>query len=174
MGLGAENHHTLGSLAESFFTLQPIHATLPGTEFARLQDCVGLFNLLNQFSFILQFLIGGSPRVFLFLIGAKRDGRAEKGAAKDDRTFKKISARYGHLEHPIARPLKNAPFCPISASDSDYNPRNTYRVFLWLKSSPSLTLNKIEHFSKVSMARATALFSRIEKNISLAFHLMVL
>ncbi len=48
------------------------------------------------------------------------------------------------------RPLKNAPFCPISASDSDFNPRNTYRVFLWLKSSPSLTLNKIEHFSKVS------------------------
>jgi hypothetical protein len=37
-----------------------------------------------------------------------------------------------------------------AASDSDFNPRNTYRVFLRLKSSPSLTLNKIERFSKVS------------------------
>ena len=46
--------------------------------------------------------------------------------------------------------MKNVPFCPISASDSDFNPRNTFRVFLWLKSSPSLTLNKIEHFLKVS------------------------
>jgi len=35
-------------------------------------------------------------------------------------------------------------------ADSDFNPRNTCRVFLWLKSSPSLSLNKIEHFSKVS------------------------
>jgi hypothetical protein len=96
MGLGAENHHTVGSLTESFLALKPIHATLPGTEFACLQDCVGLFNPLNQFSFILQFLIGGSPRVFLFLIGAKREGMAEKGAAKDERTFEEISARYLH------------------------------------------------------------------------------
>jgi len=26
---------------------------------------------------------------------------------------------------PIMRPLKNAPFCPISASGSNFNPRNT-------------------------------------------------
>ena len=101
MGLGAVDDHVPRSLAKSFFALQPIHPTLPGTEFARLQDCVGLFNLLNQFSFILQFLIGWSPRVFLFLIGAKRDGRAEKGSAKDDRTFEEISASYRHVEHPL-------------------------------------------------------------------------
>jgi len=26
---------------------------------------------------------------------------------------------------PITRPLQNAPFCPISASGSNFNPRNT-------------------------------------------------
>jgi hypothetical protein len=26
---------------------------------------------------------------------------------------------------PIMRPLQNAPFCPISASGSNFNPRNT-------------------------------------------------
>jgi|GEM_PF-2764953 len=56
------------------------------------------------------------------------------------------------------RPLQNAPFCPIPASDSNFNPPPNFgglilkilSVFLWLKFSPSLVLNKIEHFSKVS------------------------
>jgi hypothetical protein len=47
------------------------------------------------------------------------------------------------------RPLKNAPFCPISLSGSNFNPQNTLCI-PWLKFSSSLNLNKIEHFSKVS------------------------
>jgi hypothetical protein len=58
------------------------------------------------------------------------------------------------------RPLKNAPFCPISLSGSNFNPQNTLCIRAcpvgpedrtgWLKFSSSLNLNKIEHFSKVS------------------------
>jgi len=48
--------------------------------------------------------------------------------------------------------LQNAPFGPISASGSNFNPQNTQciPVVKWLKFSPSLNLNKNEHFSKVS------------------------
>jgi hypothetical protein len=58
------------------------------------------------------------------------------------------------------RPLQNAPFCPISVSGSTFNPQNTICMDAcpvgpedrtgWLKFSPSLNLNKIEHFSRVS------------------------
>jgi len=63
------------------------------------------------------------------------------------------------VSNHILRPLKNAPFCPISASGSNFNPRNTSMYGClsrlasqagWLKFSPSLTLNKIKRFSKVS------------------------
>ena len=60
------------------------------------------------------------------------------------------------------RPLQNAPFCPISVSGSNFNPQNTICIRAcpvgpedrtgWLKFSPSLNLNKIEHFSKVSLS----------------------
>ena len=36
-------------------------------------------------------------------------------------------------------------------------------VFLWLKFSPFLTLNKIEHFSKVSMDLQKVYFGRGER-----------
>ena len=101
MGLGTVDDDITGRLAKSLFSLQPIHATLPGTEFARLENSVGLFNPLRQLTLILQCVIGGPPRFFVFFIGVKRDGRAEKGAAKDERTFKEISARYRHLGHPL-------------------------------------------------------------------------
>ena len=52
------------------------------------------------------------------------------------------------------RPLKNALFCPIPVSDSNFNPRNTKCMDAcpigWLKLSSSLVLDKIKHFSKVS------------------------
>jgi len=37
----------------------------------------------------------------------------------------------------VLRPLTNDPFCPISSSDSNYNPRNTYcitvvKIFVFL------------------------------------------
>lgn len=81
MGLSAENHHTLGSLAKAPFPVKPIHTALSGTELARLKDGMGLLNSLCKFTLILQILIGGSPRPFLFLIRVKRDGRQEKKAA---------------------------------------------------------------------------------------------
>ncbi len=37
---------------------------------------------------------------------------------------KKIE-RLSKIKGKIKRPLQNAPFCPISASDSNFNPRNT-------------------------------------------------
>jgi hypothetical protein len=58
------------------------------------------------------------------------------------------------------RPLQNAPFCPISASGSNFNPQNTQcipvvKIFAFLPSSPEgyagqVNLNKNEHFAKVS------------------------
>jgi hypothetical protein len=65
------------------------------------------------------------------------------------------------MPHVIMRPLQNAPFCPISALGSYFNPQNTQCIRAcpvgpedrtgWLKYSPALNLNKIEHFSKVSI-----------------------
>jgi len=60
------------------------------------------------------------------------------------------------------RPLQNAPFCPIPASDSNFNPQNTQcipavKIIAFLGLEPRLNIKygfnwagKIEHFSKVS------------------------
>jgi hypothetical protein len=73
----------------------------------------------------------------------------------------------------FVRPLKNAPFCPIPASDSNFNPQNTkcipacpvgpadrtgvVKIIAFLGLEPRLNIKygfnwagKIEHFSKVS------------------------
>jgi len=44
----------------------------------------------------------------------------------------------GCVSTNTARPLKNVPFCPISASDEDFNPRNTQcmpvvKIFVFLE-----------------------------------------
>ncbi len=72
-----------------------------------------------------------------------------------------------HSEHNL-RPLQNAPFCPISVTCSNFNPQKTQCIRAcpvgpedrtgWLirqssvADSPSLNLNIIEHFSKVSLS----------------------
>ncbi len=76
--------------------------------------------------------------------------------------------KYNHPRGDInLRPLQNAPFCPISASDSNCNPRNTLcmdacpdgffigvvKIFAFPRSKSGifdLNLNKNEHFSKVA------------------------
>jgi hypothetical protein len=93
VGLGAIDHHLRRGLAESFFALQPIHATLPGTELARLENGVGLFNPPRQLTLFLQNVIGGSPWGLVFFTGVKRDGRTEKGAAKDEGIFDEVPPR---------------------------------------------------------------------------------
>jgi len=45
------------------------------------------------------------------------------------------------------RPLKNILFCPISASESDFNPQNTscipvVKIFIFLELEPNLTFFK--------------------------------
>ncbi len=52
------------------------------------------------------------------------------------------------------RPLQNTPFCLRQRTLADQAQiliLEILYVFLWLKFSPSLNLNKNEHFSKVSM-----------------------
>jgi len=63
----------------------------------------------------------------------------------------------------VKRPLQNAPFCPISALGSNFNPQNTrcipvVKIFACLELEPQLNIKnrfngagKIEHFSKVSL-----------------------
>jgi len=53
------------------------------------------------------------------------------------------------------RPLKNTPFCPISVSGSNYNPRNTtcipaVIIFAFLEFEQISGDFEVEHFSKVS------------------------
>ena len=53
------------------------------------------------------------------------------------------------------RPLQNAPFCPISASGSNFNPQNTQyippvKIFAFLDLGQISADFEIEHFSKVS------------------------
>jgi hypothetical protein len=43
-----------------------------------------------------------------------------------------------HISYYILRPLQNAPFCPISASGSNFKPRNTqciptFKIFAFLE-----------------------------------------
>jgi len=57
-------------------------------------------------------------------------------------------------DNPL-RPLQNAPFRSLRLSAQSQRQAQIlileiFNIFLWLKSSPSLTLTKIEHFSKVS------------------------
>jgi hypothetical protein len=45
---------------------------------------------------------------------------------------------YGLHATPVLRPLQNVPFCPISASDSNFNPQNTQcipavKIFVFLE-----------------------------------------
>ncbi len=47
------------------------------------------------------------------------------------------------------RPLQKPPFAQSQCQDQILI-LEISNIFLWLKSSPSLTLTKIEHFSKVS------------------------
>jgi hypothetical protein len=61
------------------------------------------------------------------------------------------------------RPLRNASFCPISASGSNFNPRNiqcitVVKIIVFLSLEPRLNIKnafnwtgKIERFSKVSI-----------------------
>ena len=60
---------------------------------------------------------------------------------------------YIHTESPpfLYETFEKRPLLPNLCVRLRFQSRNTYRVFLRLKSSPSLTLNKIEHFSKVSL-----------------------
>ena len=64
------------------------------------------------------------------------------------------------------RPLKNAPFCPISASGSNFNPRNIQYIPV-VKIIALLDLDQIsadfeiEHFSKVSGLRIPILGLKI-------------
>jgi hypothetical protein len=74
----------------------------------------------------------------------------------------------GALNHATSalftmRPLQNAPFCPIPASGSNFNPHNTQcipvvKIFVFLGLEPRLNIKygfnwagKIERFSKVSL-----------------------
>jgi len=56
---------------------------------------------------------------------------------KKAKFFKKGRVLYEKGDY-VKRPLQNVPFCPISASDSDFNPRNTQcipvvKIFIFLE-----------------------------------------
>jgi hypothetical protein len=90
MGLGAENHGSDRSPAEPFFTLLPIHPALPGTEVAILEDTIGFFDPLSQFTLLLQFLICWKPSLSLFLFGMKGDWEDEQRTAQEESIFDEI------------------------------------------------------------------------------------
>jgi len=67
------------------------------------------------------------------------------------------------------RPLKNAPFWPISASGSNFNPRNikyipVVEIFAFLDLDQISADFEIEHFSKVSYRESGK--ALCQKNIS--------
>jgi hypothetical protein len=69
MGLCAEDHHLGRRPAETPLPLEAIHPALPGTKLTLLKDGVSPLNPLSQFSLTVQFLIGWTPRLTLFLAG---------------------------------------------------------------------------------------------------------
>jgi len=78
------------------------------------------------------------------------DSRATEG------TNKRLHTQLGTKAFAVFRSsleaFENPPFCPISASGSNFNPRKILNVFMWLKFSPFLNLSKNDHFSQVSSA----------------------
>jgi hypothetical protein len=93
----------------------------------------------------------------LFMASAQKE--VSRIRDKLEWSFFEVKEMFIHCVDPL-RPLKNPLFYPIFASDSDFNPRNTHCMTAcpvgsadrtrWLKSSSFLTLDKTEHFSKVS------------------------
>ncbi len=53
MGMRAEYDGLGRSVAESLFALEPVHPTLPGTEFTLLEDAVSFLDLLSKFTLLL-------------------------------------------------------------------------------------------------------------------------
>jgi len=66
MGMGAEDDELHRSSAEPFFTLFPIHPTTAGTKLAVLENVIGLFDSLSEFTLFLKLLIGWDPWFFFF------------------------------------------------------------------------------------------------------------
>ncbi len=61
------------------------------------------------------------------------------------------------IDNLAMRPLQNAPFCSISASGSNFNPRNilyipVVEIFAFLDLNQISADFEIEHFSKVSIS----------------------
>jgi hypothetical protein len=77
MGVVAENDGFDRSLTESFFSLLPIHTTLPRTELTIFEESIGFLNPLKQLTLHLQFLIARNPLNLLLGSSMKGDGRQE-------------------------------------------------------------------------------------------------
>ena len=61
------------------------------------------------------------------------------------------------MKHAIRDLCKTPPFAQL-LRQAQISILKIFNIFLWLKSSPSLNLNKIEHFSKVSIILIAAAF----------------
>jgi len=78
MGVGRINHGFDRCLAEPPFALLTINSTLPGAKFALLEDRVSLLYPLSQFTFLLQFPVGGIPFFPCFFCSVKKSIGDEK------------------------------------------------------------------------------------------------
>ena len=88
MGLGAKDHGLDRSPAEPDLAFQSIYPTLAWTEFTLLEDAVGLFDPLDQFTLLLHLDISWKPLVS-FCLSRTGDGRKEKRTAQKEETSEK-------------------------------------------------------------------------------------
>ena len=91
---------------------------------------------------------------FTFLVSARLfpleyPGWADMIQDKTNLVLTRTASPY--IDSNIMRPLQNAPLLPNSGVRLKFLILKILNVFLWLKLSPFLVLNKIEHFSKVSI-----------------------
>jgi hypothetical protein len=78
MGVGRIDHEFGRCPAETQFALLTINSTLSGAKFALLEDRVSLLYPLSQFTFLLQFPIGGIPSSSCFFCSVKKSIGDEK------------------------------------------------------------------------------------------------
>jgi hypothetical protein len=69
MGVGAEDHHFGGSLADAFLALLPVDSAPSGTELTVLKEGISLFYPLGEFSLAFEFFISRTPWFLLFWLG---------------------------------------------------------------------------------------------------------
>jgi len=106
VGVGAEDHHFGGSLAEAFLALLSVDSAPTGTELTVLEEAVGSLHPLSEFTLSFEFFIGRSPGFLFFGFGRVGNLRKKQRTTCDERTSDEFPPRHFHTGNSAIHPTK--------------------------------------------------------------------